>query len=80
MELSQNPSKPKTSMSAEYHCEACGDPLTREEYVAVGPSTPAARHLNIDDNTRDHLVVCDDCFEGAAEEIGTDRDNTNSDR
>lgn len=52
-----------------YHCESCGAGQSRDEYVAVGPTTPAARHLGIEDASRDHLVVCDDCFERASKEI-----------
>lgn len=59
-----------TDPSSTYRCEACGDEVDRDEYAAVGPSTPAAKHLGIDDPSRDHLVVCDDCFERASEEIG----------
>jgi hypothetical protein len=62
--------KPVRADGGEYRCEACGDTVEREEYVAVGPTTPAAKHLGIDDPDRDHLVVCDPCFERAAEEIG----------
>lgn len=53
----------------QYHCEACGTEQTREEYVAVGPTTPAAKELGIADSSRDHLVVCDDCFENAADRL-----------
>lgn len=55
---------------SEYNCENCGVGLTREEYVAVGPTTPAAREMGIADPSRDHLVACDDCFETAAAAVG----------
>jgi hypothetical protein len=59
------------SRTAMYHCEVCGAQQTHDEYVAVGPSTPAARHLELEDSDgdRDHFVVCDSCFEKAAAEI-----------
>lgn len=54
-------------------CEHCGAGQTHEEYVAVGPSTPAARQLDLDEPTQDdHHVVCDDCFETATGEIHGD--------
>lgn len=54
-----------------YFCEHCGDPVSREDYVAVGASTPAARELELDDRDPDrgHLVVCDPCFESAVDRI-----------
>lgn len=52
-----------------YHCESCGKSLSRDEYVAVGPITPAAKQLGIEDPGRDHLVACNDCFERACAEI-----------
>jgi hypothetical protein len=54
----------------QLRCESCGAEQTLEEYVAVGPNTPAARQLNLDEPTQnDHHVVCDDCFERATNEI-----------
>lgn len=54
----------------ELNCESCEKDQTRDEYVAVGPSTPAARHLNLTEPTkRDHHVVCEDCFGTVTEEI-----------
>jgi len=58
-----------------YRCETCGTALARAEYVAVGPTTPAARHLGIADRSRDHLVACEDCFETATDEL-TNTDTT----
>jgi hypothetical protein len=55
--------------STTYHCEVCGNEQTRDEYVAVGPTTPAAHQLGIVDRNRDHLIVCDDCFERASRDI-----------
>lgn len=51
-------------------CEQCGTGQTIEEYVAVGPSTPAARQLDLGEPTQDtHHVVCDECFETATDQI-----------
>lgn len=57
--------------TATYHCEVCGAQQTHDEYVPVGPSTPAAHHLGLEDSDsdRDHFVVCDPCFGEAAAEI-----------
>lgn len=57
--------------TATYHCEVCGRELTFREYVAVGPSTPAAKHLGLDDGgtDRDHFIVCEECYDQAAAEI-----------
>jgi hypothetical protein len=33
-----------------YSCEVCGQDLSFREYVAVGPATPAAKHLGLDLN------------------------------
>jgi hypothetical protein len=53
-----------------HECENCGVGQTAEEYVAVGPSTPAARQLDLGEPTQDdHHVVCEDCFEEATDEI-----------
>ena len=57
-----------------YGCEACGAWLSRDEYVALGPTTPAAKHLDIADPQRRHLVVCNECFEEAAQEIDAEGD------
>lgn len=57
------------AVTLTYNCEHCDERLTRNEYVAVGPTTPAARQLGLVDRSRDHLVVCDDCFETAVEAI-----------
>lgn len=71
--------------TAAYHCEVCGAKLSFLEYVAVGPGTPAAKHLGLedkstdsnrnrirsgsDDEGRDHFIVCQGCFEQAAADI-----------
>jgi hypothetical protein len=62
--------------TATYHCEACGTEQTHDEYVAVGPSTPAVHYLELEDpdGDRDHFVVCDPCFEKAAAEIAGELD------
>jgi len=53
-----------------HECENCGVGQTAEEYVAVGPSTPAARQLELGEPSQDdHHVVCDGCFETATDEI-----------
>jgi len=63
-------------MTETHDCENCGDEQSPEEYVAVGPSTPAARELDLGEPTQDgHHVVCEDCFEGATDSIQSrDRD------
>lgn len=55
----------------DLRCESCGVAVAREDYVAVGPSTPAARQLDlkVPDPDRGHFVVCDPCFEDAADAI-----------
>lgn len=53
----------------ELECEVCGKPQTREEYWAVGISTPAALVLRIRDRSKDHHVVCEDCYIRACEMI-----------
>jgi len=71
--------------TATYHCKVCGAKLSFHEYVAVGPGTPAAKHLGLedkatdsnrvgnqtsdDDEGRDHFIVCEECFERATADI-----------
>lgn len=58
------------NMTETYDCENCGQKQTPEEYVAVEPSTPAARQLELGEPTQDdHHVVCEGCFENATDSI-----------
>lgn len=57
--------------SVVWHCEKCGTELAWNEFVAVGPSTPAAHELGLFDpkGGRDYHVTCDPCFTEASEQI-----------
>jgi hypothetical protein len=65
--------------TATYLCEVCGVELTRNEYVPVGTSTPAARHLGLEDSAgdRNYFIVCEDCFGQAAAEIAGEPEGKN---
>lgn len=67
-------------MTETYDCENCSQEQSPEEYVAVGPSTPAARQLELGEPTQDdHHVVCEDCFEDATDSIQSrDHDESSS--
>jgi len=58
-----------TADDPDYWCEGCGVGLSHSEYWAVGPTTPLAQVLEIEDASRDHLVVCDDCYADGCAEI-----------
>lgn len=56
-----------------WHCENCGKELAWNEFVAVGPGTPAARELGLSDPKadRDYHVTCDPCFTKVSKKIAT---------
>jgi hypothetical protein len=52
------------------NCEACGDDVSDEDTARVGPGTPLAKALGIDDPSTDGpFVVCNECNDGALKYI-----------